>query len=233
MTADRGYVYVYTACTDTLQDFTIYNVLYSAVSDERRRKTDRLRFFRDKRLSIGVEYLLMHACKELGIDYRKETIVTGSNGKPDFKNPDIHFNLSHSGNMAMCAVSDSPVGCDIERITEADINCARRFFSPAEVNSIIEAGSIEKMNRMFYRIWTLRESYVKCTGMGLRKSLDTFSVCFDGSSICIMPREENDRYSLYENCIQDLYCSSVCIERETDNMRNTCVRWHHTNIEIA
>ena len=99
-----------------------YEELYNKVSLYRKRKVDKLMFEKDKWLSLGAEYLLIKGLEELNIDYFKIEIEHIENNKPIFKNcpQNLYFNLSHSGEMAMCIISDNEVGCDIQEITEKE-----------------------------------------------------------------------------------------------------------------
>ena len=88
-------------------------------------------------------------------------IAANENGKPYLTAaPDVHFSLSHSAAWAVCAVSDHPVGVDIQQCRSFKPNIADRFFlsslSPAE------------RENAFYTLWALKESYVKADGRGLR-----------------------------------------------------------------
>ena len=81
--------------------------------EERRERILRYRFEKDRRLSLGAGLLAAYALREAGAE--DLTLQTGENGKPELLSyPDIHFNLSHSGTIAVCAVSDRPVGVDVE-----------------------------------------------------------------------------------------------------------------------
>lgn len=84
-----------------------------------------------------------------------------ANGKPVYRNSDIHFNLSHAGNYVVCAVSDKAVGVDIERQRKNVIRVAKRFFTQAECDWI------GNDSLKFSRIWTLKEAYAKLTGEGI------------------------------------------------------------------
>jgi 4'-phosphopantetheinyl transferase len=103
-------------------------------------------------------------------------------GKPVLKDErssfSVHFNLSHSRNLAVLAVSrDNPVGVDIEyRRTISDMECvARRFFSKHEYDQWKRL-SRQHQNEAFYRCWTRKEAIIKNSGMGLSARLDTFDV---------------------------------------------------------
>lgn len=87
-------------------------------------------------------------------------------GKPVFaEHPDCHFSLSHSGALALCALSDRPVGADLELIRP------RRAEFPAYV---LRGAAYERYLALggdwgaFYALWTEMESIVKYTGEGLR-----------------------------------------------------------------
>ena len=71
---------ILTADTKELEDERLYRRLYSSVSLERKEKADRMRFMKDKCLSLGAGVLLETALREAGvrdIHYSEE-----ANGKP-------------------------------------------------------------------------------------------------------------------------------------------------------
>jgi phosphopantetheinyl transferase len=106
-------------------------------------------------------------------------ILRHQGGKPYFPAaPDLHFSLSHSGDYAVCAYHDQPVGLDLQvhsRCNQAAI--ARRFFRPEE-NDYLAAKNYES----FFAVWAAKESYLKYTGEGIVGGLDQFSVV-DGSGL--------------------------------------------------
>ena len=155
---------IYIANVDCLRDRALFDLLYSGVRKERRDKIDKLRFDEDKRLSLGVELLLKKALSDFGIDYSAAEFEYGENGKPYIKGNEIFFNLSHSGNMACCAVSDSEIGIDTEQIERADFKIAKKIFTKGE--NIRINNTLDK-NSSFIRYWTLKESYMKYCGSGL------------------------------------------------------------------
>lgn len=85
------------------------------------------------------------------------TIERSDRGKPGFAQMDGHwFSLSHSGGIALCALSDSgPVGVDVELIR------SRREGFPQYVLSESELAAFGGSWEEFYRIWTLKESWCK------------------------------------------------------------------------
>jgi len=102
------------------------------------------------------------------------------NGKPYLQyHPELKFNLSHSGDYAMVAVSDQPIGVDIEKISDRDeLDLAKRFFSTAEYAWLIQQ-SADKQQAAFFQLWSRKESVIKLTGLGLKQSLSEFSVIND------------------------------------------------------
>lgn len=90
------------------------------------------------------------------------------------------FNLSHTQGASAIALSGDPsleVGVDIETIDRTtDIEAlARRNFSDRE-RRWIAAGTPAQQTKRFFRIWTIREALLKCTGTGLRRPLTSFEV---------------------------------------------------------
>lgn len=89
----------------------------------------------------------------------------------------LQFNASHSGNLALIAVTRAtPIGVDIERVrpTPAD-RIANRFFSPTERSTLMQVPRTQRLEA-FFQYWTRKEAFLKATGDGLRRSLDSFDV---------------------------------------------------------
>lgn len=106
------------------------------VSRERVIKSSKYLKLRDKKLSLGAEILLKHSLTKIGIC--DPIISVGKYGKPCLSNyPHIYFNLSHSQDYVACAVSDSPVGVDVERIHDIDGEVAKHYFSGSEYEYIV------------------------------------------------------------------------------------------------
>lgn len=95
-------------------------------------------------------------------------------GKPFFpKRPHLHFNVSHSGGLALCGVGSAPLGVDIEAVRPRRTGLARYVCSPEEYAWYEELGGDWES---LYTIWTLKEARVKCTGQGLRQRPDAIAV---------------------------------------------------------
>ena len=90
----------------------------------------------------------------------------------------IEFNLSHSGDVALCAVTlGETVGVDVERVRDLrDMQgLANRFFSAHEARELDQEPS-DRQLESFFRCWTRKEAYVKAIGQGITCPLDSFAV---------------------------------------------------------
>lgn len=95
-------------------------------------------------------------------------------GKPFFpQRPDLHFNLSHSGGLALCGAGTAPLGVDLEVVRPRRAGLARYICSPEEYAWYEELGGDWES---LYTIWTLKEARVKCTGEGLRQRPEAIAV---------------------------------------------------------
>ena len=132
-----------------------YQAYYEKLPDWRKEKADRIHFPIDRALSVGVWVLFEKMKKEYNLS------------------DNVSFNLSHSGNYAMCSVDDTgnaeiQVGCDIEKEKEPRMKVARRFFCEGEYKRIADEPEL------FFRFWVLKESFMKVTRLGMKLALDSF-----------------------------------------------------------
>ena len=125
------------------------------------------------------------------------SISIAEGGKPYLINePNVHFSLSHSAGWAVCALSDHPVGVDIERCEPGRRDVASRFFHKDEVrylNSLLPS----MRDDAFYKLWTLKESFVKSTGRGLDLPLRSFRIDIHRMPPRLECDEVSGAYSLF------------------------------------
>ncbi len=125
--------------------------------------------------SLGAGALLALALKAcFGTDGCELSYAQKANGKPYFADrPDIHFNITHTEGLCAVAVSDAEVGIDAERsveLSERRLNNLIRsgYFSENEIRAFSLGNlPLETATANFYRLWTAKESIVKCTGEGI------------------------------------------------------------------
>lgn len=173
-----------------LDDFKMSPALYdfsrSLISPERVQKVDRFHFVEDKIRSIFSELLVRSSVfEEWGIEPELIQFEYNEFGKPSLKNhPDLHFNLSHSGQWVAAALDTSPIGIDVEKVQPIDLTIAERFFTSSETEQILQQPAALR-TRYFYKFWTLKESYIKAVGKGLSIPLHSFSFDLSEESISL------------------------------------------------
>lgn len=93
------------------------------------------------------------------------TIARTERGKPYFPGyPHLHFSVSHSGSLSLCALGEAPLGADIERVRPRSAGLPRYALSDREYAWFQSRGSRWED---FYALWTLKEARAKCTGEGI------------------------------------------------------------------
>ncbi len=108
--------------------------------------------------------LLASACKlRWDMDLLPQ-IVTGQWGKPVFVSEDKHFNLSHSGNIVLCCLADSPVGVDIQCPRTSRSRFLDRVCTPTQRQWLSNQNDSPAA---FALLWAVIESYYKYTGRGV------------------------------------------------------------------
>ena len=103
--------------------------------------------------------------KTFGIDIAKQIFHYTGYGKPYLINsPNVHFNISHSGEYVACAVSNKHIGVDIQKIGEYNPDVARRVCNEQELKQIED--SSDKASE-FTKFWTQKEAILKMYGIGI------------------------------------------------------------------
>lgn len=217
-------IHILYADVQPLNDDKIFQHFYNNVSEERQNKINSFRFRKDKNLSLGASVLLDEGLKKYyGLREKNMTYGSRKNKKPYFINaPEIFFNVTHSETMAAVVFSGGEIGIDIEKINGADLKIAKRFFAEEEYNHILSA---ENQSKEFYRLWTLKESFMKVTGLGLQLPLNQFCIKFNENKIYADCDVIKDKLYFYENNSVDGYCLSVCSGSEIINPDFGCIEF--------
>ncbi len=197
----------------TLSDPARFADAYARVSAPRRAKIDRLRPGASRRLSLAAGLLLADTLAENGVSGLSAEEAEDENGKPCLPRcPELHFSLSHSGSYAMCAAAEKPVGCDIQLAAPRSLRVAERYFTQEEQARILTQETEEARQEMFYRIWTLKESFVKCLGLGLRLPLDSFSAYpAESGGVVLAQSADPGGFRLFEPSPPAGFRCAVCI----------------------
>ena len=204
---------LYVTNTRILQAESLFNQWYSTLSTYRRGKVNQMRRPQDKCLSLGAGVLLHRALSDAGLVPESLSVSFTPFGKPIFNgHPDFHFSLSHSEEIAICAISDAPIGCDVEKMAPFDLRIAQRFFASEECRLLMETPR-ETQPALFCRLWVLKESYLKATGLGLSLPLNAFAVQPGEPSILVSPQDAGN-YAFAEPHIAEGYGCACCVMGE-------------------
>ncbi|MGX1829799.1 4'-phosphopantetheinyl transferase family protein [Paenibacillus taichungensis] len=157
-----------------------WNLFLSRVSEERRGQAARFIHQADAYRSVLGEVLTRVTLSKLtGLKPGDLSYTRNQYGKPSLNlshHAGVQFNVSHSGDwIALISGGDADLGVDVEKIAPIDMKIAERFFSLTESGFLAEEPA-EMQLETFYRLWTLKESYIKAVGMGLSMPLDSFSM---------------------------------------------------------
>jgi len=125
--------------------------------------------------------------------------------------PPLRFSLAHTeGLVALAVTLRSAVGIDVEprsrRVTVHEI--ARRFFSPSEA-AALDALPPEQQPDAFLDYWTLKEAYVKATGLGLHAPLERFSFARTSPPVIVFAPGIDDEPSAWQFARLDLGADHV------------------------
>jgi len=150
-------------------------------------------------------------------DISKIKIDYHNNKKPYLpSHPLLFFNVSHSKEYALIALSNSPIGVDIEHINENYdfINSLSYIFNTSEVSYIENA--IDK-KFAFYSLWTRKEAFVKALGKGIDNDFPKVP-CMDGSHILDISFSETIKnWSIQGFLLTNNYMGAVAYEKKDDN----------------
>lgn len=174
---------------------------------ERRTRLEKYNIIADKQRCLAAGLLLRFALGE-----RAKYIEYAEKAKPILLGGP-YFNLSHSGDYVILAVSENEVGADIERIGPYKEKLVRRCCTEDELSWLsLREGTA------FYRLWTGKEAVMKATSYGLSMDPGSFSLSpaedgiyvvsgrawylcwpelFEGYSICIASSAKEDIELVY------------------------------------
>lgn len=146
---------------DDYENFSAENFL-EFLPKSRQEKFNRLKRKNDRDNCAAAYLLLRFALKENEIENFE--IVIGENGKPFLKDGEMFFNISHCAEGVAVVLDTALVGIDVQELGDFNEKVTKRFFDESE-NKKINASP--NMAKAFTRIWTLKESAIKCEGKSL------------------------------------------------------------------
>ena len=177
-----------------------------------RQKARKYKRWQDAHGCLLGKCLLLAALRELGapegnLDNLQYTIYDRPYlpGGPD-------FNISHSGNRAVCIVNDrGRVGIDLEEIRELDILSFREQFTAKEWAAISGA---EEPLVAFYHFWTAKEAVSKADGRGLNLSLAKELIIEGNTGI----RLGGENWDIHKIDLTGGYACHIALNNDCKNM---------------
>ncbi len=209
--------------------------LRGLLSEDEAARADRFRFARDRddfTVARGVLRVILGrytgrepaGLRFIYSPYGKPSLDEGAGGGA------LRFNLSHSGGVALYAVTyGREVGVDVEQVRE-EMDCvgvADRFFSANEVE-VLHSLAPEAQTRAFFDCWARKEAYIKAHGEGLSLPLDSFDVSLAPGEPAALLRTREDaaeatRWTLRELSAGRGYAAALAVEGGGWRLR--CWRW--------
>jgi 4'-phosphopantetheinyl transferase len=169
-----------------------------------------------QRAWLGARYLLT---RRLGCAPDALRFERGEAGKPRLVSEEIHFNIAHSGDLALIALSAAPVGVDLEKTDPIDEGLealASNVLQPSEL-AVWRGAPAERRLALFYIAWVRKEAYLKLTGLGLRKPMTDLRVLDEaGTGLTVLDTASNpggQRGWLQDLEIDPHFVASVCSPR--------------------
>lgn len=169
-------------------------------SEDIKRDILRYRRWQDAQLSLLGKVLLQYGLRTY-YNISEVEIGTLPNKKPYLKGHNLHFNISHSKDLVVCAMAEYPLGIDIEcndpKVSYLD------FTFQMTANEYQEIHHSEDKVKAFFTCWTRKEAVIKAHGAGMMLPLDSFDVVNDE---CVI---EEEKFFIKEIFIHEDYHSYI------------------------
>jgi 4'-phosphopantetheinyl transferase len=185
--------------------------------------------FKEDRNSYVIRHALLRLIlgRFLSVAPREIEFDYGEFGKPvlKFPAPSVHFNQSHSSDLALFVVTThSPIGVDVERVRAIPEfeDIAAQYFCPAET-AMMRSLAEERRMKAFYSCWTSKEAHLKATGEGIGASLNQVEVALDSSlqgQSLHLPGDDSDcAWELRTFSPADGYLGALAIKGRVSSLR--------------
>jgi 4'-phosphopantetheinyl transferase len=218
-------IQLWCALPDQIQDKPLLKEYYLMLSETEKSQMQRLIYRKDQH-----RFLIRHAlvrttlsryAKVLPKDWIFEKNIYG---KPYIANDiilsTISINVSYSENIILLGITrNHSLGVDVENVTSraAPINIAKEFYCESETAALRTLSSNEQ-SLLFYKYWTLKESYLKAVGIGLSAPLNSISFGFAGNSeitVCMDPffNDLPSRWQFWQFQPFPEHVAAVCVAR--------------------
>jgi 4'-phosphopantetheinyl transferase len=203
--------------------------LHDTLSPDERERASKFHFAEDQQRFIASRGILRDVlARYLGRSPSALHFSYGPFGKPSLADncaSNLRFNLSHSGNLALYAVTrNREIGVDVERIDSSFVDCGieEKFFSRNEVAELRSLDASERL-RAFFNCWTRKEAYVKACGGGLQISLQSFDVSLAPREAVAFLNKGESGWSLQALPLGRDHAAAVAVEGNNSGLRSW--RW--------
>ncbi|KAM3209038.1 hypothetical protein ACQJBY_063618 [Aegilops geniculata] len=193
----RREVHVWYLCPGELNDqsqLEMYKQLLSPAEKEYADSINETTLRKHAMLSCALKRTTLSRYTDSKIDLRSFAFKYNKFRKPEILWPSddtvelpLHFNISHTSSLIACGIAmDANIGIDIEekkrKTTKSILSLARRFFTASEADYLAEISDSYAQEKEFFKLWTLKEAYVKALGLGLSGApLNEFSIKLETS----------------------------------------------------
>ncbi|PHS10323.1 MAG: hypothetical protein COA88_02440 [Kordia sp.] len=157
-------ILLYYTSIDEVSDPKTLDVFLKKLPLELQLKNQRFKFLKDRQAHVLGRMLLHSGIKALKNIDCLNLVNYNEYGKPIISDLDIHFNISHSGEIVCCAFSiQSNIGVDVEQKKNIDYKDLLTSFNKEEQNIIVNS---DDSFTNFYNYWVKREAIIKAGGKG-------------------------------------------------------------------
>lgn len=188
----------------------MFDYYMGQIPAEMQKKIRKYKRWEDAQACLLGKNLLIRGLKKFGIHKAALQNIQYTNYmRPYFANH-IHFNISHSGNCVVCAISsDFELGIDVEEIRPIELSDFEGQFSEAEMLNICK--SDDKLFS-FYDLWTKKEAVMKADGRGINIPLKNVIIS-DSTEVVLQERKWYVKQIDFDN----MYCINIATAGFIDN----------------
>ena len=182
-----------------LKEPSVFEACLEKVSPQRREQAKRHAALSGKCQSLGAGLVLNEILERFGLDPKAAVLKYGDYNKPYLPDrPGLHFNLTHSGKFAGGVWGGFPVGIDIEQVDKLREGVAGRFFHRGERMWLEGLSCGAERTKGFFRLWVLKESFIKATGLGMRLPLNEFQILIEENEVRVNHQVNHKVYYFQE-----------------------------------
>ena len=221
---EPGRIELWCAFLPDLDAAGLWDVYAVLLTDTERARQRRFHCAEDRRRDLAARALVRTVLSRYA-SVPPESWVFGADahGRPRIAAPQpapaLQFNIAHSGDLVAVGVaSANALGVDVEQLArKTETTRLERYFAPPEITRLRALPARERRLR-FFELWTLKESYLKARGVGLRMPLHSLALEFPGPgavrlSLAAAVPDRASRWAFAQFTLRDEYMLAVCAER--------------------